>query len=92
MFKWLKRRRDVKKLKALKKEILEAVISLEVVRDKTTIGELVNDVIVSSSMQIKDINLSQIMVALRVVIKEMDNEIDDRTRERKPIFKEKVRK
>ncbi len=92
MFKWWKRRKDVKKLKGLRKEILEAIASLEVVRNKTTIGELVNDVIVSSSMELKDINLSQIMVALRVVIKEMDVEIDDRTRERKPIFKERVKK
>lgn len=92
MFKWFKRRKDIKKLKALRKEILEAVTSLEVVRDKTTIGGLTDTNSQLKPMQIEDVNLSQILVDLRVVIGEMDNEIDDRTRERKPIFKEKLKK
>ena len=91
MFKWLKRRKDVKKLKALKKEITEAVASLEVVRDKTIIGELTDTRNPGGPVQLDKVNITQLIMSLYAVMDEMDKEIDDRTRERPPICKERVK-
>ena len=92
MFKLWKSRKDTKRLKSLKKEINEAITSLEVVRDETTIGDMTNSKTAVLGRCLDKVNITQIILSLSVIISEMDKEIDDRTRKRQPIFKEVVKK
>jgi hypothetical protein len=78
MFNWLRKRREIKKIKAIRANLDKAVGELETIRDRTIIGE-----------SLEEFHITETIVNLYKVIEEIDKEVDDRTRVRKSIFQEK---
>ena len=92
MFKWWKRRRDLKKLKSLKGILLKSLDALEIIEQKTIIGDKTFTSMSSiSSKDITEIDVFKIKLGIQVILNEMDVEIDDRTRVREPLFKEELK-
>jgi hypothetical protein len=92
MFKWWKRRRDLKKLKSLKEILLKSLDALEIIEQKTIIGDKTSTSMSSvSSKDITEIDVFKIKLGIQVILNEMDVEIDDRTRVREPLFKEELK-
>lgn len=78
MFKWLKKRRELKRIKAIRDNLNEAVSSLGTIRDFTIINK-----------SLPAIHITDTIVNIYKVIEKIDEEIDDRTRVRESIFQER---
>lgn len=87
MFKWWKKRKDLKKLKAIKELLINSVEALDTVRHKTIIGDLTNLKACTTSTTISCVNIPQIIIHIEAIMNQIDIEVDDRTREREPLFK-----
>jgi hypothetical protein len=86
MFKWLKKRKQIKKMKSLRKKINPLIGILETLRDETIIGEQTE-----SKPIVRNADINSVIEVVRNIFEEIDAEIDDRTREREFLFKDKVK-
>lgn len=92
MFKWWKKKREIKKIMSLKNSLNKAIAKLETVRDNTIVGDSTyRDAQYADGfeMDIAKVDITSIVVSIHAIIHEIDREIDDRTRERDPLFPEK---
>ena len=86
MFKWWKRRKQIKKMKSLRDKISPSIEALGVLRDETIIGEHTD-----STPIVRNSDFSHVIHTIECIIKEIDDEIDDRTRKREFLFKDNVK-
>lgn len=86
MFKWYRKRKELKKIKKLKESLNEGINALGEVRDRTIIGDLANKGASSQSVDISTVNITSVVIAILAIIDEIDKEVDDRTRPREFIF------
>jgi len=83
MFKWWKRRKEIKKMNALKKELHNSIEALKTLRFETIIGE---DTETKST--VRNGEISEAITFIAKIIDEINVEVDDRTRQREFLFKE----
>jgi len=83
MFKWWKRRKQVKKMKSLRDKISLSVGVLETIRDETIIGEVTD-----TKPIVSNADITNVVDTIKNIIKEIDIEVGDRTRKREFLFKE----
>ena len=88
MFKWLEKRRNIKKIKSLKEKLLTAIKSIDIIQEKTIIGDKFSkSTSTVNSEDISGIDFFKIKLGIQVIINEINKEIEDRTKVRKPLFK-----
>lgn len=77
MFKWWKKRKDIKRIKALKQSFLQTMHDLILVKTQTSIG---NNEVCPDVYEARN--------TISVLVGMIDEEIEDRTKERPHLFRE----
>lgn len=82
MFEWLKKRREIKKMKSLKKEVEKSIEVMMTLIDNTILGENTE-----TKSDFSNSEMGAAVGLMQKIVKEIDAEIDDRTRQREPMFR-----
>ena len=82
MFRWIKKRKEIKKLKKLRDKIQSTIEAIITLREETIIGEFTE-----TSPIVRNSDFDTVIEIINKTIQEIDSEIEDRTRIREPLFK-----
>ena len=84
MFKWLRKRKEIKKLRKLKDKIQNSIEVFKTLREETIIGEFTE-----TEPIVRNSDFDTVIDIINKTIQEIDSEIEDRTRIRENLFKDK---
>ena len=81
MFEWYRKRKELKRIKKIREQLIVGFDALIVVRDFTIIGDFTD-----TSAIVPNVDMTAVAGKIMSIIKEIDKEVKERTSVREPLF------